>query len=103
MEEAARSRSSSRSQLPAKLDSKDTNRIRMSEIYTDLIDAASRLGATFESGIWCEMSFGVVPVRCVVCSRTVRPRPRCGAARHQFSRGKFEHNFTIDNFTQSQR
>ena len=82
MEEAARSRSSSRSQLPAKLDSKDTNRIRMPEIYTDLIDAASRLGATFESGIWCEMSFGVVPISCVVCSRTVRPRPRCGAARH---------------------
>ena len=68
MEEAARSRSSSRSQLPAKLDSKDTNRIRMPESQTDLIDAASRLRATFESVIWCEMSFGVVPVRCVVCT-----------------------------------
>ena len=62
----------------------------MPEIYTDLIDAASRLRATFESGIWCEMSFGVVPVRCVVCSRTVRPRPRLDAARHQLSRGNFE-------------
>ena len=80
MEEAARSRSSSRSQLPAKLDSKDTNRIRMPEIYTDLIVAASRLRATFESGIWCEMSFGVVPVRCVHPTR-VRPRPRLDAAR----------------------
>ena len=68
MEEAARSRSSSRSQLPAKLDSKDTNRTRMPDSHTDLLDAASRLRATFESGIWCEMSFGVVPVRCEATS-----------------------------------
>ena len=40
----------------------------MPESQTDLLDAALRLGATFESGIWCEMSFGVVPVPCVVCT-----------------------------------